>query len=321
MKHRYSLFLAALALSCAMPAQSFWTENFNNGCSAGCDASSYTGTNGAWTQTITGTEGADPNLWYVSCAENGHTSGICGTGCVAASSTATLASLHVGSSPNSMGDAGAAYDAGGLCGILTCPQTSRRIESPAINCSSINQPIGITFNYIAAGSAPNDQCSLWYYDGTTWTLVQVIPATNNSTCSGQGLWSTVTIALPASAIGNANVKIGFEWVNNDDGVGTDPSFAVDDVTLGVTNSIAPYAATEAKVIYNSSEDIISVTTGVENGTPVTAEVYSIDGRLMLSQELLESQSTLNAGTFASGTYILRMTADGRNFQPVKLVIE
>jgi PKD repeat protein len=34
-----------------------------------------------------------------------------------------------------------------------------------------------------------------------------------------------------SADNNPNVKIGFNWTNNDDGIGTDPSFAVDNITL------------------------------------------------------------------------------------------
>ncbi|MEO8762341.1 MAG: PKD domain-containing protein, partial [Bacteroidia bacterium] len=49
--------------------------------------------------------------------------------------------------------------------------------------------------------------------------------------SGQGKWTAFSMVLPASANNNANVKIGFLWVNDDDGAGTDPSFAVDDVTL------------------------------------------------------------------------------------------
>ncbi|MFT5184013.1 MAG: hypothetical protein ACI84C_001141 [Flavobacteriales bacterium] len=45
------------------------------------------------------------------------------------------------------------------------------------------------------------------------------------------MWTEYSIALPASANENANIKLGFRWVNNDDGVGTDPSFAVDDITV------------------------------------------------------------------------------------------
>ncbi|MCZ2141517.1 MAG: hypothetical protein LC096_09040, partial [Bacteroidia bacterium] len=53
-------------------------------------------------------------------------------------------------------------------------------------------------------------------------------------CGFQGLWTSYTIQLPPSANNNPNVKIGFGWVNNDDGLGTDPSFAVDDITLSTS---------------------------------------------------------------------------------------
>ena len=70
---------------------------------------------------------------------------------------------------------------------------------------------------------------MWYFDGATWTQIDNMPKT--IVCgSGQGQWGTRTIVLPASANNNANVKIGYRWVNNDDGAGSDPSFAVDDIT-------------------------------------------------------------------------------------------
>lgn len=320
MKQRYSLLIAGVLFACSMNAQAFWTEDFTNGCTAGCTGASYTGSNGAWTQTVTGTEGTDPNDWFVSCAENGNGAGMCGSGC----GSAANATLHISAglgNPFCPNDCGAAYDAGGLCGTLTCPQTSRRIESPTINCSTTTSAVSVSFVYIAAGSIPNDQCSLWYFDGNTWTLVQALPATNNANCGGQGLWTNITIALPASAIGNANVKIGFEWVNNDDGVGTDPSVAIDDVQLGVQTGITAPAITEAKVIYDAAGDVISVNTGMANGTSVTAELYSVDGRLMLSQQLNETVSAVSVESLASGAYVLHLTAEGKNFLPVKLVLE
>src|SRR3954471_6343580 len=93
----FAAFLLSF-FSLSLQAQVFWTENFNNGCTDNCDASTYVGPNGAWTSsTGPGHLGFAPNIWYVSCAENGHTPTVCGSGCVAASGTATLATLHVGS--------------------------------------------------------------------------------------------------------------------------------------------------------------------------------------------------------------------------------
>ncbi|MCU0434958.1 MAG: T9SS type A sorting domain-containing protein [Bacteroidia bacterium] len=226
-----------------------WTETFNNGCSANCAATGYTGINGTWTQTITGTEGADPNPWYVSCAENGYTAGGCGTGCVGASSTATLASLHVGSAASVLGDAGAAYFSGGFCGLLACPTTDRRIESPTINCTGIVNPV-VSFTYIENGSGTTDNATLWYFDGSTWAQIADMPKT--SLCGVQGLWTAFSIALPGSASNNANVKIGFRWVNNDDGVGTDPSFAVDNLTVGLTEYFtAEYFPANPQTTFNN----------------------------------------------------------------------
>ncbi len=105
MKKLFTLFTFLTITSFAASAQMFWVENFESGSTGGLIVSGYTGPNGPWTLNILGTEGASPNPWYVSCAENGHTTGGCGTGCVAVSTTATLATLHIGSTV--LGDLGA----------------------------------------------------------------------------------------------------------------------------------------------------------------------------------------------------------------------
>ncbi|MFN6039273.1 MAG: PKD domain-containing protein, partial [Bacteroidota bacterium] len=209
-----------------------WTENFNNGCTAACTAVGYTGVNGSWTQTITGTEGADPNAWYVSCAENNQGVGNCGAGC---GSNQTLHISAAIGNPFCPNDCGAAYDAGGLCGFFACPQTDRRIESPTINLAGQSN-VTLGFTYIEQGQGTTDNCTVWYFDGSTWSFLFDTPVTNNASCGGQGLWTVFTVPLPASANNNPNVKIGFRWVNNDDGVGTDPSVAIDDVTLTVSGA-------------------------------------------------------------------------------------
>lgn len=209
-------------------AQVFWTENFNNGCIAACSAIGYNGGNGAWAQTITGAQGADANAWFVSCAENGNAVGTCGSGCGANATLHLSAKIGNFICPN---DCGAAYDAGGLCGLLSCPQTNKRIESPFINCSG-QTGINLNFTYIENGQGATDNATVWYFDGTSWVQISD-PAKTATGCGGQGIWTSTSIPLPASANNNPNVKIGFRWVNNDDGVGTDPSIAIDNVTLSV----------------------------------------------------------------------------------------
>lgn len=214
--HPVVLCLGLLLVMCRTSgAQTvFWTEAFSNGCTSGCAVATYTtGPNGTWTQSNTGTNGTSANRWYVSGAENGNAANTCGT-------SGSDPSLHLGST--TLGDIGAAYDAGRT--------TNRRAESPVINCSGYSN-ITLSFNYIENGEGTTDDAIIEYFNGTTWaTLLNTAKSTLCS--SGQGQWTAAAVSLPASANNNTNVKIGFRWTNNNVS-GTDPSFAVDDITLSV----------------------------------------------------------------------------------------
>jgi len=199
-----------------------WTETFSNACASDCDATAYVGPNGAWTGTLTGVNGSDANVFYVSGQECGNAAGACGSVCGAADP-----SLHIGSNASVLMDQGAAYLSGG--GGFFFPETDRRIESPTINMTG-NSNLTLTFNYIENGDGTIDNATVWYFNGATWALLQDLAKTP-LTCMPQGTWTSVSIALPASANNNAAMKIGFRWVNNDDGIGTDPSFAVDDIQI------------------------------------------------------------------------------------------
>lgn len=203
----------------------FWTENFTTGA--------------GWTlANVTGPEGSDPNPFYIGAWEGG---GIPPGGCGVANNGNNT--MHTGSVFNPTG--GAAYDAGGLCGFLYCPQTNRRAQSPAINCTGYST-ITLSFNYIEFGSGTVDNMTLWYYDGAAWSQISDPAKTPccGGACNGfrQGQWTNYSIVLPASANNNPNVRIGFKWENNDDGVGTDPSFAVDDISLSVTGAVDQFTA-------------------------------------------------------------------------------
>ncbi len=214
-------------------AQIFWTENFESGSTSGLAASAYTGPNGAWSITSTGTEGSFPNQWYVSCEENGYTTGGCGTGCMPLTTTALQSTLHVGVDFLSVFDGGATYLASASTG------TDRRANSPTINCTG-RYGINMSFYYIEAGELADDDASVWYSpdNGSTWSLLVNTAKTITICPGGQGYWTRHTVALPVSADNNPTVKIGFRWVNDADAVGTDPSFAVDSVSLSGSLSTA-----------------------------------------------------------------------------------
>lgn len=223
------LLYTALAVGLAHFAsgQIFWTETFGTGCNQGQLATAYVSPNGSWTSTNTGTNAGSANVWYVGATENNTGAGNCSTVC------GTNATLHLGNVNVSIisADQGAAYYEGlaGFCGLLPCGATDKRIDSPAINCSG-KENITLSFVYIEGGNTI-DNATLWYNDGTTWSQLANPAKTFSGVCSPQGVWTAYSIALPASANDNASVKIGFRWINNDDGDATDPSFAVDDITI------------------------------------------------------------------------------------------
>lgn len=236
------LFMCSFLMGITCNSQNIiWTETFSNGCSAGCAGQSYSGANGIWDQSITGAEGANPNMFFVSCAENNTGLGSCSSGCGTSPNPTMHVSSQIGNAfcPN---DCGADYNSGGLCGFAppagSCPQTNKRIQSPTIDLTGyVNMTLD--FLYLEGGVGTIDNMTLWCFDGLNWVQLADPAKTLNSPCSGNGVWTNFSIALPAFANNNPNFRIGFQWVNNDDGVGTNPSFAVDDIRITTPTNLPP----------------------------------------------------------------------------------
>ena len=243
--------LALLSIGSLKSQTPFYIEDFQSG-------------GATWTlNVVTGTEGSDPNFFIISDNEGGVTPPGCG---VAGNGDKTL---HITSVFNPAG--GASYDAGGLCGLLFCPETNRRAESPTINCSGQNG-ITLSFDFISVGQGLTDNASVWYYDGTTWTVIS--NSIKSTVCgNGQGQWTSTSLNLPASANNNPSVKIAFRWVNNDDGVGTDPSLAINNIKLNST--VAPALAVSVLSISNATcfgNSDGDASSSISGGTPP----YTID---------------------------------------------
>ena len=231
-----TLLLISLSLFAVINAgaQGFWLENWTgSSCSQGC--TTYTGSNGAWSIVATGANGAAANLWYFSYQEEGMSQGQCGQ----AGSSGSPVSAHIGNVSTS--PAAALICPSGDCGALNddysgspSTRTNTRLESPVIDCTGKNN-ITLSFNYILQGYPGHDSATVWYYNGASWSLLAKPPATNNGPCSGQGYWTRYSVALPSSANNNANVQIGFNWMNDTLGYADTytayPSIAVDSITL------------------------------------------------------------------------------------------
>jgi gliding motility-associated-like protein len=237
MRYYLALIILLFSFNLSFSQSTIFYEDFNNaGCPQNCQAVGYNG----WTVTNTGVNGLYPNQWFVSCAEGGHLNGQCGTGCVGAPLGGTL---HIASTidqynyldglglgfflPCTTGDCGAAYlDGSGLVDATT----NVRVESPVIDCSLNNCNIFLKFLYIENGNLNLDNFTVDYFDGVSWAQLSNPPKTP-LLCAPQGQWTSYQVQLPASAQGNPNVKIGFKWTNDDNGVATDPSVAIDSVVI------------------------------------------------------------------------------------------
>lgn len=286
------LLFLSLFFTFGLHAQAFWTENFANGCASDCDAGSYTGTNGAWSvNTSLGTNGGNNNPWYVSSAEHGSPAGVC------SSTSGSNECLHIGSNFSIMGDAGATFLNTGLSGTFNI-LTDLRAESPVINCTGQSN-ITLSFNYIENGDGTNDNATLWYYDGVSWS--QLTDLAKTTACSPTtSTWTTYSQLLPTTSGNNSNVRIGFRWVNNDDATGDDPSFAVDDITLSTTtaatDSITTGAISAGPFCGCDTINVPFVSTGTFNaGNIYTVQLSDASGSFSAPVGIGSLASTANSG--------------------------
>jgi PKD repeat protein len=220
MNYRYAIAILFVALDFFGISQStIWQNDFENPAE--------------WTLNVsTGQNDIDANLWVISDAEGGVAAGGCG---VAGNGNKTL---HVGCQGAWCVGTGATYNAGdGGLGFISATTNKRAVI--ASNISTLNsQNLSVEFDYIGIGQANDDFGTVIYSTdgGTTWTNLQTI--TPSTTCAnGQGLWTHLSIPLPVSCENSSTLRIGFNWKNSNDGAGTDPSLAINNVKI--TTNIPP----------------------------------------------------------------------------------
>ena len=134
----------------------------------------------------------------------------------------------------------ASYALGGTCGAGgPCVETHVRAESPSISTLGYNG-LTLEFDFISVGDGLLDNCEVLYNVGGGW--LSLSPSIKSLTCApGDGTWTLATFALPATANNIADLRIGFNWVNNQDAVGADPSVAINNVRVIAPRIFAPAA--------------------------------------------------------------------------------
>ena len=232
----------------------FWGETFGVGTTCtfnqGTLANGFNSSNGTWgINTSLGTNDGFANVWYVSQTEAGRLPTVCGVSCLD-SAQLTDRTLHIGAAQNSptygvicpTGDCGAIYDPGLHTGVHpNLVRTNVRAESPIISTVGKTGVI-LQFDYIFHGNT-NDSFYVWVFDGAVWTNLGVPAPTATCSVPGvpppanvEGTWTQRTYNLSANFNNNGAVRIGFQWINNDDSLGGKPSVAIDNIELLANNT-------------------------------------------------------------------------------------
>ena len=288
MKHIFYTTILFLSLSSAFSQAPFWIENFGTGCNNGQVANGFNPGQGAWSVVITGTQGAIPNVWYISATEGGMPAGSCGTTCIGSGNNRTL---HLGSG---IGDGGAAY-------LAALGESDNRAESPVINCTG-RTTITLSLTYLAKGIPGIDFFNIQYSanGGGTWSVIATPPPTPSAACTPQGQWTNYSLTLPATANNNNNVKIGFRWTNTD-ATGADPSVALDNIGLSGIANFAPSFTLPASICSGNSTTLTSI-----NGT------FAVSGYTWAcapTANIASPNASATAITFTnSGVHTITLTA-------------
>ncbi|HRH66479.1 MAG TPA: PKD domain-containing protein, partial [Bacteroidia bacterium] len=307
--YKYATFFLFLSIPLFLSGQTIiWSEDFNNGCTDNCNADSYSGPNGAWTVVDVTTPGNFANQWFVSCAENGQPTGTCGAGC------GNNATLHVGSVPCTLcltcptGDCGAAYNAGPSSLTGEDPTTNKRVISPLISTLGRTN-ISLHFKYIELGNNALDDAIVEFSidGGASWLGFTNTPKTP-TTCPGQGFWTSFSSILPSICENIPNFRLAIRWVNNDDGIGNDPSFAVDDIELSVPSATLPHAAFTTSGPASGCDSVCIAMTNTSTGNP-TQWTWTCPG----ATNPIQSSSSPQPFCFtASGTYTFKLKVQNSN---------
>ena len=209
-----NLLLTILLVQISFYAQNIiWQDDFENPAT--------------WTlNAAIGANGIDANNWVISDAEGGVAAGNCG---VASNGNKTL---HVSCQGAWCVGSGATYNAGdGGLGFIDATTNKRAFTSANINTMNTGV-LNLSFDYIGVGQPGADFGNVVYSvdGGSNWSVLQAI--NSGTTCaSGQGLWSNIVALLPASCSNISTLRIGFEWHNDNDGAGSDPSLAINNVKI------------------------------------------------------------------------------------------
>jgi gliding motility-associated-like protein len=246
--------------------------------------------------TPTGVNSASPQQWQISDAEGGVLPPACGVGGNGDQTLhITCTSLFCG-----LLITGAVYNATETSNI--------RAELPTFSTVGYTG-VTLEFDFISEGDGLLDNASVLYNDGTGWQVLD--PSIKSGVCvSGQGQWTAFSATLPASCDNNPNVQIGFNWTNNGDNAGTDPSIAINNVLVTSTSTGGTACSATASVVLTDPAVLsASTTTSDENcGLADGAVDLTVSGGTAPYNYLWSNAATTEDLTgLSAGTYDVTIT--------------
>ena len=300
MKHKNTVFAFVCLFVCSsiMGQTLIWSEDFQGG-GANWDLTIEPGFN-------------DPdhsNIWIINDDEGGVAPPGCG---VANNGENTLHVTCQGTICAALGASGALYNAGdGGAGSFDSTTDRRAAYTQAI--STVGQSdLEFRFDWIGVGEANTDFAELEYSidGGTTW--VAVWSQTPGNTCAGgQGEWAEQIVTLPAATENQTDLRFAFRWVNDNNGVGSDPSFAVNDLRLFANSSAGgpPNASFTASATDICEEDCISFT-DQSTGTNISSWDWNFGGGA--TPNTSTDQNPTNICFDNEGVYTITLTVTDDN---------
>lgn len=250
----------------------------------------------AWTLNVqSGLNGPDANLWVISDAEGGMPAGSCG---IATNGNKTL---HVGCQGTWCVGTGATYNAGdGGLGFMDATTHKRTYLNTDINTSTVFDLV-LEFDYIGIGQAGVDYGNVIYSTngGASWTVLQPIAAATTCT-SGQGLWTHSFMLMPLNCANIPNLRLGFEWNNDNDGNGTDPSLAINNLKI---SSLASQFVTADFVVSTTNLCQGSCLTLTNNSIGATSTLWDFGNGQTSTQDYPDPYCYS-----AAGQYIIQLTS-------------
>lgn len=261
---------------------------------------------------VSGSNGAEANSWVESTGEEGQVPPACEDAVATGDATLHITSVFSDILP------GAAYAAG-----LFDVASSKRAYSPAIVTTGFVDMI-LEFDYIANGEDDDDFCEVVYStdDGTSWLVLEA--NLKSPLCAVGGQWTTATYSLPADAENEFDFRIGFNWINDNDNVGSDPSVAINNLIIfTMDNTTCPSVNTitlEEPVAMTLGAFSSATECGVATGSITASATGGDENYTFTIQPTAASNATGQFDNLSSGSYTVEVV-DGMGCTANSIAVE